>query len=403
MSSGAPDSRAAALAPFIPSISTGSLGVRPSPSIVDFDDETLPSGFPTANAAGSGDAETLPSSIVRGTATATPGRTASKSSPDTATSNASASDGDAKCLDIDNVVLRFDTIEDALGDGLMGRESLKVENDDFATIKSGAHPKAWVKSLMEAFGRDYLAEPEDASKRAPKQKEWFTRWQKQAHVSVLTIFEAKGMSHLEKSCWHLFDSVIKAHELGVIHTANHWSPSSIKCSKRLAFIVSIIEKYALVRVDVLRSWLVDEIAANPEAFIKRKLTNCWNNEHRAVNNAETKARKQASGNSAGKKRAMRKIASIDGQISPSAQDDIVTPVPGKKARQSYAADEAQNSAKTDDISKRKRSSTGTISANPQSDGNDESLSNNSPLNLKSTVTIDTNNDETVGPGLGGKK
>lgn len=365
--------------------------------MVDFGNKALSSDSTAANTASSGDTKTNPPPASQGAATvSTPSKTSAHTSPPVA----SPSDSDAKCLDIDNVVLSFNTVEDALGDGLMGRQSLNVENDDVATIKNGAHPKAWVKSLMEAFGRDYLAEPEAASKRAPKQKEWFTRWQKQAHISVLTIYEAKGISHLEKSCWHLFDSVIKAHELGVIHTANHWSPSSIKCSERLAFIVSIIEKYALVRVDVLRSWLVDEIAANPEAFIKRKLTNCWNNEHRAVNNAENKARKQATGSAAGEKRAVRESVGADDQMSPSAQDDIVTPVPGKKARKSYSADEELQNTKIDNASEGKIASTDVLSAGL---GDDQTFSNQSTSKSRPVVIFDSDGEDIISANSGGNQ
>jgi len=72
--------------------------------------------------------------------------------------------------------------------------------------------------------------------------------------------------------------------------------SKLKCSKRLACIVGILEKYALVRLDVLKAWHVDEIAMNPQAFIKRKLVNCWNNANRAER-AKTAGTKRKAGES----------------------------------------------------------------------------------------------------------
>lgn len=32
-----------------------------------------------------------------------------------------------------------------------------------------------------------------------------------------------------------------------------------------------------VRLDILRLWHIEEVAANPEAFVRRKLVNCWKN------------------------------------------------------------------------------------------------------------------------------
>lgn len=200
----------------------------------------------------------------------------------------------------DNVTLHFTTADAALGDGLIGRESLNVEDDDFEAMKGGDQPKEWVKKLVEAFGQDYLLDPEDTT-HSPAQKEWFRRWQKTAHISLVAIFEMKDPNHLEKCCWYLFDAIIKAHELGVFTIANQWMPSKLKCSKRLAAVVSIIEKYALMRLDVLRLWHIDEIAANPESFIKRKLTNCWNNGHRAEKDAKARAHRRAAAVDGGEK------------------------------------------------------------------------------------------------------
>jgi hypothetical protein len=196
---------------------------------------------------------------------------------------------DARSLDVANLALRFDTADSALSDGLIGRESLEIGNDDFEQEKSGSRPKYWVKKFMEAFGKDYLVEPEDTKKNRPEQKAWYARWQKQTHKVVVSIFDAKDQSHLEKCCWFLFDSIIKPHELGAFTTAaNNWSPTKLRCSVRLTYTVTIIEKFAPVRLDIIRLWHVEEIAASPEDFIKRKLTNCWNNGIRAEKIAKSK-------------------------------------------------------------------------------------------------------------------
>lgn len=203
-------------------------------------------------------------------------------SPHTTTQTIAAATSDAKRLEVDNLALRFDSVDSALSNGLIGRESLDIKNDDFEHQKSGGRPKRWVRKLVNAFAEDYLNEPEDTNKTQPEQKEYYARWQKQAHSSLFAIFKGKDTSHLEKCCWYLFDAIIKAHELGVLTMpANNWSPSKLKCSTRLATTVTIIEKYAPVRLDILRLWHIEEIAANPEAFVKRKLINCWNNLIRA--------------------------------------------------------------------------------------------------------------------------
>jgi len=204
---------------------------------------------------------------------------------------------DAKRLIIPNVNLNFTTIDAALGDGLMGRVPMTIHNDDVASIKRDPNAQtAWVTELMTAFTRVYLTTPEDSSRNSLAQKEWFARWQKQAHATLVSLINAKDPDHLEKSCWHLLSAVLKAHELGVVDAGNNLHASKLKCSKRLACIVGILEKYALVRLDVLKAWHVDEIAMNPQAFIKRKLVNCWNNANRAER-AKTAGTKRKAGES----------------------------------------------------------------------------------------------------------
>lgn len=289
----------------------------------------------------------------------TPKSATSKTEPAAAGHATTPVDTDTKRLNINNVSLTFNTIESALSDGLMGREPLSIEDDDIALVKTDTHAKAWVKKLINAFGQNYLTDPEDTTKNTPAQKDWFNRWQKQGHVSVLAIFETstKGPVHLEKSCWHLFSAVVKAHELGVVNAAakTQGTPSQLKCSARLTYIVTILEKYALIRLDVLRAWHTDEIAANPEAFIKRKITNCWNNGHRAERLTSTKAAKaaeaeakategEAKGKGVGRKRKSR---GVEGQTE-AEQDAVETPVKGKKARKSRAAKGDEMDVKKDD-------------------------------------------------------
>ncbi|GAB7332337.1 hypothetical protein MBLNU13_g04163t3 [Cladosporium sp. NU13] len=235
---------------------------------------------------------------------------------------------DARRLVIPNMDLRYTTIDDALGDGLMGREPMTIKDDDVAAIKNDSDSQAaWVTELIKSFTVDYLSTPEDPTKNTPAQHEWFTRWQKQAHATLVTIVHAKDPKHLEKACWHLLKTVLEAHELGIVNAAGNLSPSKLKCSERLAYIVGMMEKYALVRLDVLRAWHVEEIAANPEAFIKRKLVNCWNNGHRAE-----KAKV------AGTKRAASSVGE---------QGEGQAPGKGKKARKSLADDAVDGEAKDD--------------------------------------------------------
>lgn len=263
----------------------------------------------------------------------------------------------------DYVTLHFTAADAALGDGLIGREFLNVEDDDFEAMKNGSQPAEWVKKFVEAFGQDYLLDPEDTT-RSPAQKEWFRRWQKTAHVSLVAIFEMKGPNHLEKCCWYLFDTIIKAHELGVFTIANQWMPSKLKCSKRLAAVVSIIEKYALMRLDVLRLWHIDEIATNPEFFIKRKLTNCWNNGHRAEKDAKARAYRKAAVSEGGEKSEEAQLTVETGEqtsqpqhgtaSSPAKANDAIPPQTPDETR---AATVDGTTGKGKDRAKRARSVT----------------------------------------------
>lgn len=263
------------------------------------------------------------------------------------TATGTANTHDARRLVVPNATLHYDTVHAAIGNGLMGRKAITIENDDVAVVKIDANSQVWVNKLVSAFTIDYLSTPEDTTKNTKAQREWFTRWQKQAHATLVTIINGKDPNHLEQSCWFLLKAVLNAHELGIVDAGGNLNPSKTKCSERLAFIVSIMEKYALVRLDVVRAWHVDEIAANPEAFIKRKLVNCWNNGHRAE---KAKAEKEAKKAKAEAEKEAKKVASTKRKAGKSVEEDeeseVETPVKAKKARKSKAkADAADEGAK----------------------------------------------------------
>jgi len=205
------------------------------------------------------------------TATAATAATAATTNTDEDASNEDANnDEDAKRLIMSNRTLSYNSIDAALGDGLMGRTPMNITDDDVADVKHANNSQAWVTKLVSAFCTDYLTTPEDTTKDSPAQQDWFKRWQKTAHASIVGIANTKGLDYVEKSCWHLFDAVIKAHELGYVDAGTALKPSKVKCSARLEFIAGVLEKYARVRLDVLTAWHIDEIAANPEQFIKRR-------------------------------------------------------------------------------------------------------------------------------------
>lgn len=176
--------------------------------------------------------------------------------------------------------------------------------------------------------------------------------------------------------------MIKAHELGVVTTSiiTNGIPSKFKCSERLAYIVSVLEKYALVRLDVLRSWHVDEIAADPEGFIKRKITNCWNNGQRAEKTASNKKGKE--GEDGVKPSKKRKARGGDVQ----AEQDVVetAAVKGKKAKVATSGG-GNGAAKKDGEDKGKGGAKRTKSAAKTGDHDDSELaSHESPIGHKSS-------------------
>lgn len=141
-----------------------------------------------------------------------------------------------------------------------------------------------------------------------------------------------------------------------------------------------MEKYALVRLDVLRAWHVEEIAASPEAFIKRKLVNCWNNAHRAEKAKEKKV--------AGAKRTADDIGE---------EGEVETPGKGKKARKSLAGGvkdgEAENDGKTDGKTDTEHASSVIT---PDSDDKETTLASRpAALNASSGDHVMVNGDEAV--------
>jgi hypothetical protein len=296
-----------------------------------------------------------------------------------------ANNDDARRLIVPNSTLHYNTIDAAIGDGLLGRQPITIENDDVAVVKTKANSQVWVNKLVSAFTIDYLSTPEDTTKSTPAQREWFTRWQKQAHATLVTIINGKDPKHLEKSCWHLLNAVIKAHELGIVDAGGNLAPAKTKCSERVAFIVSILEKYALVRLDVVRAWHVDEIAANPEAFIKRKLVNCWNNANRAEKAKEEKAKKEAEKVAGTKRKAGR---SVEEDAESEDEGEIQTPVKPKKVRKSMEqAEEAE--VETPVKAKRTRKST----AGATDDKTTSKTTNKASAKHRHTTTTSDSDDQ----------
>lgn len=307
------------------------------------------------------------------------------------TGTGAANNDDAKRLVVPNTTLHFDTVDAAIGDGLMGRQAITIENDDVAVVKTKANSQVWVNKLVSAFTIDYLSTPEDTTRTSSAQREWFTRWQKQAHATLVTIINGKHPDHLEQSCWHLLSAVLKAHELGIVDAGGNLAPAKTKCSQRLAFIVSILEKYALVRLDVVRAWHVDEIAANPEAFMKRKLVNCWNNANRAEKAKEEKAKKEAEKVAGTKRKTGKGVEEDEGEVQTpvkrkkvrksmkqAEEAEVETPVKAKRTRKSTAgATDDKTTSKTNSKSRTKHPHTTTTS---DSDNQEEST----PTNKRST-------------------
>lgn len=204
--------------------------------------------------------------------------------------------------------------------------------------------------------------------------------------------------------------MIKAHELGVVTTSiiTNGVPSKFKCSERLAYIVSILEKYALVRLDVLRSWHVDEIAADPEGFIKRKITNCWNNGQRAEKTASNKKGKE--GEDGVKPGRKRKARGGDGEAEQVEQDVVETPGKEKKAKVAASVGGGRNVVKKDGEGKAEskdgaKCTKSTATAADQEDGelasHESSISHSLPsVNGSKCATKKEGEGEAEGKGKG---
>lgn len=53
------------------------------------------------------------------------------------------------------------------------------------------------------------------------------------------------------------------------------------CSKRLEQITNCVERFPLIRIDLLDDSNIDMLAATPRGCVQRKIANCWNNTRRA--------------------------------------------------------------------------------------------------------------------------
>lgn len=229
-------------------------------------------------------------------------------------------------LPISNRPLHYSNTTEALRDQTMGRKRFVLEEDDWQETKRDDNARRWIKQLVNAFGTDYLEGPTQPSRQSEQHKIWFKRWQKSGNRVAAILFHNKGQLYLERCCWAVFDAVIKIHELGTFTTDAQWQPNkTLKCSDRLARVVELIEQYALIRSDVLRGEnnTITDLVANPDAAIKRKLVNCWNNFNRSYRNEKLRSNKALKGESeANEGDSAEEIDTKDDEVS-GIQDDAL--------------------------------------------------------------------------------
>lgn len=286
---------------------------------------------------------------------------------------------------------------------------LKVEYDDRDDV--AAHPEHWIPLIAAALDESFVAEPPKiADKEDSARLVQWTQWQTENENKTWIVLSAHPNPPMfAQSCAYIFyDMVLEAHRPGkglrdVCKTISNGGPNlELKCSERIEKAINALEKYPIVRLDLVKLERLHGLLASPDGFVTRKIDNMWQNSSRKYKKlAQEKAEGEEGGAEAKGKGRKRKAAEVsDDSIEPAA------PAPKKKktdaaskskksaedGAQSKQGDKERNSADADDeISNSPPSSSPLMRKAVEAD-DDEDLPS-SPLSKKlKTIAVSTEED-----------
>lgn len=208
---------------------------------------------------------------------------------------------------------------------------LTVANDDRDLV--AADPGFWITTLAKAFDAPFKELPEDIANRTPARLAEWTRWQTEHEDKTWALLaEHDDPRLMAQSCARIFfEQVLEAHEPGrglkeVAKTiANGGADLNMTCSQRLAAAIGALGHFTIARYDLLKLERLDALAASPDGFVSRKVSNMWLNFKR-------KDPGEAAGGK-GKKRAAPAVESDDDEDGPGAGGDTaLTESPMKKVK-----------------------------------------------------------------------
>lgn len=263
---------------------------------------------------------------------------------------------------------------------------LKVEHDDRDDV--AAHREHWIPLIAAALDESFEAEPPKAEDRkTPAHLVQWTQWQTENENKTWVVLSAHpNPPILAQSCAYIFyDMVLEAHRPGkglkdVCKTISNGGPNlELKCSERIEKAINALEKYPIVRLDLVKLERLHGLLASPDGFVTRKIDNMWQNSSRKYKKlAQEKADGEEGGAGAKGKGKKRKAAEV-------SDDSIESAAPGPKKKKLDAASKSKKSAEGGAQSKQGDKERNSADAD---DEHSEQAASSSPLKRKAAEADD---------------
>lgn len=286
---------------------------------------------------------------------------------------------------------------------------LRVEHDDRDDV--AAHPEQWIPLIAAALDESFEAEPPKVEDRkTPARLVQWTQWQTENENKTWVVLSAHpSPPMLAQSCAYIFyDMVLEAHRPGkglkdVCKTISNGGPNlELKCSERIEKAINALQKYPIVRLDLVKLERLHGLLASPDGFVTRKIDNMWQNSSRKYKKlAQEKADGEGGGAEAKGKGRKRKAAEV-------SDDSIEPPAPAPKKKKTAAApkskesvkggaqskqgDKERNSADADDEDSDKPASSYPLKRKASEADDDEDLPSSPLAKKRKTTAVSTEED-----------
>lgn len=166
------------------------------------------------------------------------------------------------------------------------RQLLNLLGDDVGVVEGNA--AYWVYSIMLALqSNEFVEPPATTDKKGMKplddaQRARWINWQQNAHDKLSALLSLQhGPEQAEARAWRLFNEVMIIHATSGMPRGYRLCPLqaqlNIKCSERLVCIINNLQKYTILRHNLVNDDDYHFFAIAPNDFADQRIRQMWSN------------------------------------------------------------------------------------------------------------------------------